>query len=248
MAYRQHFAETLTGMVPGTGALIAELAQNAVHLVALTNWSAETFPHALQRFGLLRRFEGIVVSGAERLAKPDPAIFELLCRRYAVDPSRCAFVDDSPANVAAAASVGMRGIQFTDADRLRADLVDLGLLGERPPVTGPIYHLTQSDVWHAASTSGSFGWSSRDLSYDQEGFVHCSFAEQVENVAARYYGDVEPSDLVVLELHLRDSPIPVVVEEGGPSVWFPHVYAPLPLDEVVSVHDLGAELRSTFDP
>ena len=76
-AYRRNFDATLTGLVPGTGAVLAELQQAGVTCAALTNWSAETFPVARRRFGLLRRFAGILVSGEERLAKPDPAIFAL---------------------------------------------------------------------------------------------------------------------------------------------------------------------------
>ena len=70
LGYRVHFDATLTGMVPGTSGLLAELGQAGVRLIALTNWSAETFPLATERFGILRRFEAIVVSGTEGLLKP----------------------------------------------------------------------------------------------------------------------------------------------------------------------------------
>lgn len=235
-AYREHFRHALSGMVPGTGAVIAELKQAGLRLLALTNWSAETFPHARQRFGLLSRFSDIVVSGTELLAKPDPAIFELLCRRHQVAPTSCVFIDDAPANVAAAAAVGMTAIRFSDAEHLRDDLVRLGLLGERPRLTEPIFHLTEADVWQAALQGGAYPWSSRDLTYEQQGFVHCSFASQVRDVQDTIYGDRDPADLVLLELDVRSSRTPVVVEEVGPGVSFPHLYAPLPTDEVTAVH------------
>ena len=126
--YRRHFPLTLTGEVPGTSAVLADLAAAGVPLAALTNWSAETFPVARRRFEVLDRFATIVVSGEERLAKPDPAIFALACDRAAFEPARTVFVDDSAANIAAAGSLGLTGLLFTGAGRLREDLVGLGLL------------------------------------------------------------------------------------------------------------------------
>ncbi len=137
-------------MVPGTGAVIAELAAAGTRLVALTNWSAETFPHALQRFGILQRFEGMLVSGAEQLAKPDPQIFRLAGQRFGLDAAQTVFVDDSAANVTAAAAAGLTGLHFTEADALRSDLVGLGLLGPRQPVRQPVFHVTDRQAWSAA--------------------------------------------------------------------------------------------------
>lgn len=237
-AYREHFPHALTGMVPGTGAVIAELQQAGVRLLALTNWSAETFPHARAKFGLLDRFEAIVVSGTERLAKPDPAIFQLIFSRYDIDPVRCVFVDDSPPNVVAAATLGLTALHFTDADRLRYDLGDLGLLPERPPVLRPLFHLTETTVWQAAQQAGEFPWSSRDLSYDRQGYVHCSFVDQVLGVRERIYPDVADEDLVLLELDPTRWGLPVVVEDLAAGAAFPHLYAPLPLERVSAVHRL----------
>ena len=76
----------------------------------------------------LERFSGIVVSGRERLTKPDPAIFRVLLERYGLRGADALFVDDAPANVAAAASLGMDTHLFRGAGRLRADLTDRGLL------------------------------------------------------------------------------------------------------------------------
>ena len=242
-AYRRHFDRTLTGMVTGTGAVIAELEQAGLRLLALTNWSAETFPVARARFGLLRRFEGIVVSGEEKLCKPDPAVFELLCERFQVTPTGCVFVDDSVVNVAAAADLGMTALHFTDATTLRRDLQSLDLLGDRPPVSEPLFHLTERSSWQEATRTGSFPWSSRGLSYEQEGFVHCSYAHQVARLPELYYSDVDPDELVVLELDVRDGSVPVLAEEIAPGTWLPHVYAPLPVDHVSSVHPLSHFLR-----
>jgi 2-haloacid dehalogenase len=127
-AYPARFAESLDGPVEGTVAILAELHAAGTRLVALTNWSAELFPHAEAAFDFLALFEGIVVSGREGVAKPDPAVFDLLLSRYDLDPARTVFVDDSPANVAAAAAAGLQALTFTGPDRLRADLSRLGLL------------------------------------------------------------------------------------------------------------------------
>ena len=127
-AYPARFPETLGGPVPGSVEVLRDLHAAGVRLLALTNWSAETYPHAEATFEFLTLFEDIVVSGAEGIAKPDPAVFALLVDRYRLDPAATVFVDDSPANVAAAAAAGFRALRFTAADTLRADLSRLGLL------------------------------------------------------------------------------------------------------------------------
>lgn len=235
-AYRQHYALSLTGMVPGTSAVIAEVQQAGLRLLALTNWSAETFPHAQQRFGLLRRFESILVSGQERLAKPDPAIFELLARRHRLDPAECVFIDDSSANVAAAAELGMTALRFVDAVTLRADLQRLGLLGERAVVTESVFHLTEVERWQSARETGGYMWSSRDVSYEQQGYVHCAFAAQVPGVRSRIYADLADDDLVLLELD--PSTLEVVVEDLGAGEAFPHLCQPLPVTSVRAARPL----------
>ena len=131
-AYPARFPETLGGEVPGTVALLHDLHRDGVRLLALTNWSAETFPHARALFAFLTLFEDVVVSGEERVAKPDPAVFRLVLDRFALEPGRTVFVDDSPRNVAAAADAGLVALRFHGADPLRADLVRLGLLTGNP--------------------------------------------------------------------------------------------------------------------
>jgi 2-haloacid dehalogenase len=127
-AYPARFAESLVGQVDGTVAILRELHDAGVRLVALTNWSAELFPHALERYDFLGLFEAIVVSGQERIAKPDPRIYHLVLDRHHLDPARTVFVDDRLVNVAAARSVGMQGFRFTDPEQLRHDLAGAGAL------------------------------------------------------------------------------------------------------------------------
>ena len=230
--YREHFAHTLSGMVPGTAAVIAELGQAGIALSALTNWSGETFPIARERFGILRRFSTILVSGDERLLKPDPAIFALACEREGLDPAGTVFVDDSPRNAAAASEFGLIGLQFTDAEQLRSDLVGLGALGARVPVDRPVFHWSVREAWDEAEASGLYPWSARGVGYDAEGFVHFSFAEQLEGTRTAHYADLSDDELVLLELDVAALDLPVVVEPGRGEL-FPHLFAPLPVAEVV---------------
>jgi 2-haloacid dehalogenase len=81
-------------------------------------------------FDFLELFEGIVVSGEEQVAKPDPKVFALLLDRFALTAAETVFIDDSAPNVAAAAELGMVGLHFRDAPGLRADLTRLRLLSD----------------------------------------------------------------------------------------------------------------------
>ncbi|RIQ11071.1 HAD family hydrolase [Jiangella rhizosphaerae] len=128
-AYDTRWIETIGGEIEGTVELLRELRDaGSVGLFALTNWSAEKFPLAMERFEWLSWFEGIVVSGTERLVKPDPRIFQLLLDRYGLDASSTVYIDDNPPNVDAAADLGMTSLHFTGPDRLRDELSQLGLV------------------------------------------------------------------------------------------------------------------------
>jgi 2-haloacid dehalogenase len=131
-AYHLRWAETLGGAINGTVEVLAELRERRVRLLALSNWSAETFPVALDRYPFLAWFEGIVISGEVGVAKPDARIFEALIERHSVVPSKTVFVDDIEANVIAAGELGFIGLRFADPAALRVDLADLGLLDRRP--------------------------------------------------------------------------------------------------------------------
>jgi 2-haloacid dehalogenase len=128
-AYHQRWEEMLGGSHQDTVEVLAALKAAGVPLYALTNWSAETFDLARDRFPFLDWFGGIVVSGHERLAKPDEQIFRLLLERFSLAPEATLFIDDNAANVVQAKRLGLDAIHFTDAPRLRADLAARGLLG-----------------------------------------------------------------------------------------------------------------------
>jgi len=129
-AYPERFPESVPGLMDETVAVVDELRGSGVRLLALTNWSGELFPMVRHRLTFLDDFDGVVVSGDEGLAKPDPALFRVLVERHDVVPEETVYVDDAPRNVEVAASMGFRAHLFTDAETLRSYLVGEGLLGQ----------------------------------------------------------------------------------------------------------------------
>jgi 2-haloacid dehalogenase len=130
-AYGTRFDEMIAGPTAGSVEILAELRDRGIPLYGLTNWSAETYPAALQRFAFLRWFRGILISGEVGLIKPDPRIFALLIERFAIEPHCAVYIDDVEANVAAARPLGIHAIHFTTPAILREELVALGLLPSR---------------------------------------------------------------------------------------------------------------------
>jgi 2-haloacid dehalogenase len=125
-AYHANFELSLTPLEVNV-ALLRDLHAAGVRLFALTNCSAELFPYARKRFDFLALFDGIVVSGEERLAKPDPAVFDVLAQRLGRPLQDCLFIDDSAANVAAAAEAGLDTIRYDESVDLRGELRKRGL-------------------------------------------------------------------------------------------------------------------------
>ena len=128
-AYFERWDEMMAGPIEGSVVLLEELKRAGYELHALTNWSAETFPLARDRFAFLDWFETILVSADVGLIKPDRAIFELLLERIGHRPADCLYIDDNPKNAAAAAALGLDAIAFENADQLRAALRRRDLLG-----------------------------------------------------------------------------------------------------------------------
>jgi 2-haloacid dehalogenase len=128
-AYQERWTEMLGGPHDDTVELLARLREQGVRLLALTNWSAETFAHATDRYPFLGWFEGVVVSGREGIAKPDEGIFRILLDRYQLDPVRTLYVDDHMPNVRTAARLGFDALLFTGAADLEHELDRRDLLG-----------------------------------------------------------------------------------------------------------------------
>ena len=128
-AWGTRFIEQLGGMLPGMEALVRDLDAAGVPLYAITNFSGEFWPPFRAReAALFDRFQDIVVSGDERLTKPDPAIYRLALDRFGLAAEDALFVDDRADNVEGALSVGMDAVVFTDADTLRGDLASRHIL------------------------------------------------------------------------------------------------------------------------
>lgn len=126
-AYRERWEDMITGPIPGSFELLEDLEARGIPLYALTNFSAETWPLVVDKHACFKRFRGIVVSGVERVMKPDPAIYRLLTTRYGLEPTRILFIDDVPANLEGARACGWQTLHFTSAAQVAKDLE--GLLG-----------------------------------------------------------------------------------------------------------------------
>lgn len=127
-AYATRFNETIPGPVPGTLDLVARLDDAGVALFAITNFGHEFWEGFRPTQPIFDRFGGIIVSGTERLMKPDPAIYALAIERYGIDPAGALFVDDNAKNVAGAEAAGIAGHVFRDAAGLERELVLRGYL------------------------------------------------------------------------------------------------------------------------
>jgi 2-haloacid dehalogenase len=128
-AYYDRWTEMLGGPIHETVEIFRELkSRGQLKLYALTNWSAETFPVALEMYEFLHWFDGRLVSGAERMRKPSPEIYRLLIDRFGIDPKKAIYVDDNVRNVLPARELGFIGIHFRTPELFREELVGLGVL------------------------------------------------------------------------------------------------------------------------
>ncbi len=127
-AYTMRFNETIPGPVTGSLEIVAALASQNIPLYAITNFGAEFWDAFRPTQPIFDHFDDIVVSGREKLVKPDPALYKLAIERFEIKADESLFIDDMNANVEAAKSSGMRGHMFKNADALRDELMRLGLL------------------------------------------------------------------------------------------------------------------------
>lgn len=128
-AFYGRWIEMLGDAFEGTVEIFKELKESGKYKIyALTNWSAETFPMAQEKFEFLGWFDGIVVSGAEKMRKPAPEFYQILLDRYNVNPTESLFIDDNYRNILAAEKMGINCIHFTSSERLREELLEKSLL------------------------------------------------------------------------------------------------------------------------
>ena len=128
-AYYDRWQEMLGGPIQETVEIFRELKfKTRLKLYALTNWSAETFPVALELYDFLHWFDGRLVSGEEKVRKPFPVIYRLLIERFDIQPERAIYVDDNIRNVLPARDLGFVGIHFRNPQLFREELKELGVL------------------------------------------------------------------------------------------------------------------------
>ncbi|MEM6666961.1 MAG: HAD family phosphatase [Pseudomonadota bacterium] len=126
-AFNDRWMEAVPGAIEANVAVLEDLSASGCRLLGLTNFSSEKFAETRARFPFFTHFSDILVSGNENLVKPDPAIYDLLLRRNALEAGQCVFVDDSAANIEAADALGIHTVhQLPDTD-LRAVLAAMGL-------------------------------------------------------------------------------------------------------------------------
>ncbi len=123
--YYGRWIEMMGDEIPGMEALVRELKARGYGVYGLTNWSRETFPLVRDRYPVFGLLDGIVVSGEEGTMKPDPALYRILLDRYGLKGEECVFIDDNPRNAFGGEPLGIRGLVFSGADRLRIELEKL---------------------------------------------------------------------------------------------------------------------------
>lgn len=122
-AYYGRWQEMLGGPIQPMVAILSDLAKMPhIRLFALTNWSSETFPYARHQYDFLQLFMDILVSGEEKLKKPDPAIFHLAIQRFQIEPQYTVFIDDNANNIATAFQLGFKTIHHIDVANTKSEL------------------------------------------------------------------------------------------------------------------------------
>ena len=122
------WVEMLGDAIEGTVSILRQLIEHPNYkVVALTNWSHETFPIALEKFEFLHWFEGIIVSGEEKTRKPFKEIYQLTLDRFDIEAEHAVFIDDNLRNVKAAETLGINGIHFESPQQLQKELQRLDI-------------------------------------------------------------------------------------------------------------------------
>lgn len=129
--YYDHWHEMLNGPIEDTVDIFKKLKESKLYKIyALTNWSAETFPIAVSKYEFLTWFDGVVVSGTEKIRKPFADFYRLLLKRYDVKAEEAVFIDDNLRNVEAARKVGIDAIRFTSARQLKEEFLAKGIVAD----------------------------------------------------------------------------------------------------------------------
>lgn len=127
-AYYDNWTVMLKSDIPKNVEILRRLGNTDYQLFGLTNWSEETFPYAIENYDFFQIFNGkIVVSGTEKMIKPDPKIWHVLLERYHLNAAESVFIDDNPKNIEMAKILGFTTIQVTPDTNLEEELHLLGV-------------------------------------------------------------------------------------------------------------------------
>jgi 2-haloacid dehalogenase len=124
-AYYENWIDSVIGPVDGTIRIMKRLKQAGYPLYGLSNWSAETFPHARKRYNFFNLLDDMVISGAVGHVKPDPEIYQIMLAKIGKDAAECIFIDDSLPNVHQAQKMGFVTVHFQSPEQLEASLHEL---------------------------------------------------------------------------------------------------------------------------
>lgn len=127
-AFRSYWPEMVPHAYDDSVAIMLEFIDQGLDVTLLTNFAADTFKEARERYQFLNLPRGVTVSGEVGLLKPDPRIYQHHCEAFDLDPGACLFIDDSEKNIEGAIHAGWQAVHFTNAGKLRDDLGQLGLL------------------------------------------------------------------------------------------------------------------------
>ena len=127
-AYRDRWGEMIGGPIPGMLELVHQLKALGYRLFGLSNWNWDTLSTIIGDYPVMDELEGKIISGIEHVIKPHPEIFRLLLDRYHLNADESLFIDDNATNVLGAEAVGIHGLQFSDAEKLKEDLCHLGIM------------------------------------------------------------------------------------------------------------------------
>ena len=125
--FHQHWYDSLSEEDPKSIALLADIQRAGYATYGLSNWPAETFPPTMEAHPFFKTLKGIVLSGNERVCKPDPKIYQILLERYRLLPEECVFIDDRQENLDTAQQLGIETILFQTAQQARKSLTDKGI-------------------------------------------------------------------------------------------------------------------------
>ena len=127
-AYWHNWLEMFSGPIHESVDILMDIKRRGYPVYALSNWNDIKFPIAMQEFPFLRLFDGRIVSGEVKLAKPDPRIYQLLLDTYKLNPRESLFIDDRLDNVESARALGIEAVQFISPRQLEQDLIQYGVI------------------------------------------------------------------------------------------------------------------------